>query len=172
MQVPEINCASDHTLGPKFLNLAVVAPIVTEILLNELMPFIQETYRIERGSGRTGIAAHARRPGKSLSWPAYAGNIWKIAALSPSVWWNHRVHACVSRRASMPEPRRAFWLDVGTREGPRIVDDRRNASRRVDAKSWRLGENLHYQRVEGAEHNEPHGRSVSVRSLSFCFPAG
>jgi len=38
-------------------------------------------------------------------------------------------------------------------------------------KGWRLGENLHYQRVEGAEHNEAAWAQRVRPFLEFLFPA-
>jgi len=46
----------------------------------------------------------------------------KIAALSPSVWWNSLfIHRFGSDGTVEARPR--IWLDIGTREGPRIVRD-------------------------------------------------
>ena len=64
-----------------------------------------------------------------------------------------------------------IWLDIGTREGPRIVDDVEMLRDALVHKGWRLGDNLHYERVEGAEHNEA-AWSRRVRPfLEFLFPA-
>jgi len=65
-----------------------------------------------------------------------------------------------------------IWLDVGTREGPRIVDDVEMLRDALMQKRLRLGENLHYQRVEGAEHNEAAWAQRVGPFLEFLFPAG
>jgi len=95
----------------------------------------------------------------------------KIAALSPSVWWNHRVIVRFAH-AAVPDPRPRIWLDIGTREGPRIVDDVEMLRDALVHKGWRLGENLHYQRFEGAEHNEAAWAQRVRPFLEFLFPVG
>ena len=39
-------------------------------------------------------------------------------------------------------------------------------------KGWRLGRDLHYERVEGAEHNEAAWSQRVGPVLQFLFPAG
>jgi enterochelin esterase-like enzyme len=143
-----------------------------KFLLNELMPFIQSTYRVERGPNHTGIGGSSLGGLVSLYLGLRMPDVFgKIAALSPSVWWNHRVIVRFAQ-ASMPEPRARIWLDIGTREGPRIVDDVEMLRDALMRKGWRLGENLHYQRVEGAEHNEAAWAQRVRPFLEFLFPAG
>lgn len=142
-----------------------------KFLRNELMPFIESTYRTDPGPERTGIGGSSLGGLVSL----YLGlrmpdAFGKIAALSPSVWWNHRVIVRFAQ-ASAPEPRPRIWLDIGTREGPRIVDDVEMLRDALVQKGWRLGENLHYQRVEGAEHNEAAWAQRVRPFLEFLFPA-
>lgn len=141
-----------------------------KFLLNELMPFIQAAYRVERGPWRTGIGGSSLGGLVSL----YLGlrmpeTFGKIAALSPSVWWNHRVIVRFAQ-ASVPEPRPRIWLDIGTREGQRTVDDVEMLRDALVRKGWRLDQDLHYQRVEGAEHNEAAWARRVRPFLEFLFP--
>jgi enterochelin esterase-like enzyme len=143
-----------------------------KFLLNELMPFVQSAYRVERGPGRTGIGGSSLGGLVSLYLGLRMPDVFgKIAALSPSVWWNHRVIVRFAQ-ASMPEPHPRIWLDIGTREGPRIVDDVEMLRDALMQKGWRLGENLHYRRVEGAEHNEAAWAQRVGPFLEFLYPAG
>ena len=68
-----------------------------------------------------------------------------------------------------PLPR--IWLDIGTREGPRIVEDVERFRDILLGKGWRLGDDLYYQRVEGAEHNEAAWAQRVGPFLQFLFPA-
>jgi predicted alpha/beta superfamily hydrolase len=141
-----------------------------KFLLNELMPLIESAYRVERGPERTGIGGSSLGGLLSL----YLGlrmpqTFGKIAALSPSVWWNHRVIVRFAQ-TSVPDPRPRIWLDIGTREGPRVVDDVEMLRDALVHKGWRLGEDLHYQRVEGAEHNEAAWAQRVRPFLEFLFP--
>jgi enterochelin esterase-like enzyme len=143
-----------------------------KFMLNELMPLIQSNYRVERGPLHTGIGGSSLGGLVSLYLGLRMPHVFgKIAALSPSVWWNHGVIVRFAQ-ASMPEPRPRIWLDIGTREGPRIVDDVEMLRDALVQKGWRLGENLHYQRVEGAEHNEAAWAQRVRPFLEFLFPTG
>jgi len=94
----------------------------------------------------------------------------KIAALSPSVWWNQQVIHRFARTATV-EPRPRIWLDIGTREGPRIVQDVEKFRDVLLEKGWKLGKDLHYERVEGAEHNETAWAQRVGPFLGFLYPA-
>jgi predicted alpha/beta superfamily hydrolase len=67
--------------------------------------------------------------------------------------------------------RPTIWLDIGTKEGPRIVPDVEQFRDVLLQKGWRRGEDLHYERVEGAEHNELAWSHRIPRVLHFLYPA-
>ena len=90
--------------------------------------------------------------------------------LSPSVWWNQQVIHRFAR-ATPVEPRPRIWLDIGTREGPRIVQDVEKFRDVLLEKGWKLEQDLHYERVEGAEHNEAAWAQRVGPFLRFLFPA-
>jgi predicted alpha/beta superfamily hydrolase len=143
-----------------------------KFLLEEVRPFLLGNYRVLSGAQSTGI------PGSSLGGlvSLYLGLrlphvFGKIAALSPSVWWNQRVILRFADAAPVdPLPR--IWLDIGTREGGRIVEDVERFRDILLGKGWRLGRDLHYQRVEGAEHNEAAWAQRVAPFLQFLFPGG
>jgi enterochelin esterase-like enzyme len=70
------------------------------------------------------------------------------------------------------EPRPRIWLDIGTREGAQIVRDVENFRDVLVKKGWQLGQDLYYERVEGAEHNEAAWSQRVGPVLQFLFPAG
>ncbi|HEY2461601.1 MAG TPA: alpha/beta hydrolase-fold protein [Candidatus Acidoferrum sp.] len=142
-----------------------------KFLVEELMPFIQSEYRVERGPQSTGLGGSSLGGLVSLYLGLKLPHIFgKLAALSPSVWWNQRViHRFAAGAPVDPRPR--IWLDIGTREGPRIVQDVEHFRDVLLQKGWRLGEDLHYQRVEGAEHNEAAWARRVGPFLQFLFPA-
>jgi len=95
----------------------------------------------------------------------------RIAALSPSVWWHHRViHRFAERVPLHSRPR--IWLDIGTREGPRIVEDVERYRDVLLHRGWQYERDLHYERVEGAEHNELAWARRVAPFLRFLYPAG
>ena len=68
-----------------------------------------------------------------------------------------------------PIPR--IWLDVGTREGGRTAEDVERFRDILLRKGWELERDLHYERIEGAEHNEAAWSRRVGPFLQFLFPA-
>ena len=142
-----------------------------KFLLDEVRPFVNSTYRVQDGAESTGIGGSSLGGLVSLYLGLRQPRIFgKIAALSPSVWWNERVilrFAAAAPVYSLPR----IWLDIGTREGPRIVDDVERFRDVLIAKGWQSERNLHYARIEGAEHNEAAWAQRVGPFLQFLFPA-
>ena len=143
-----------------------------KFIVHEVMPFIQREYRVLPGASNTGIGGSSLGGLLSLYVGLKLPDIFgRLAALSPSVWWNQRVIYRFAGAASPVEPRPRIWLDIGTKEGPRIVQDVEQFRDILLQKGWRLGADLHYQRVEGAEHNEAAWAARVGPFLQFLFPA-
>lgn len=141
-------------------------------LLEEVRPFILEHYRGRAEAEHTGIGGSSLGGLVSLYVGLRMPNVFgRIAALSPSVWWNERI---MMRFASAlpvnPLPR--IWLDAGTREGGRTVEDVERFRDVLIGKGWVPGKSLHYERVEGAEHNEAAWARRVGPFLQFLFPGG
>ena len=142
-----------------------------KFLLLEVMPFIQNEYRAQTSPQVTGIGGSSLGGLVSLYFGLkYPQTFGKIAALSPSVWWNQRIILRFAAAAT-PQPRPRIWLDIGTREGPKIVPDVELFRDVLVKKGWRQGEDLHYERVEGAEHNEAAWSQRVGPFLQFLYPA-
>lgn len=142
-----------------------------KFLIEEVKPFVEREYPTLPGPQQTGIGGSSLGGLVSLYLGLKHRTIFgKIAALSPSVWWNRLViHRFVK---SMPvEPRPRIWLDIGTREGPRMVQDVERFRDVLLAKGWRLGQDLLYERVEGGEHNELAWAQRVRPFLQFLYPA-
>ena len=144
------------------------------LLTHELMPWIAERYRVRSEVEATGLG------GSSLGGLAtlylglrYTEYFGRLAVLSPSVWWNSKsIITYVRKRAEEIAERPRIWLDAGSGEGQRTVEDARQLARRLAAGGWRAEENLHFEIVEGATHDET-GWARRVRPmLRFLFPAG
>jgi predicted alpha/beta superfamily hydrolase len=142
-----------------------------KFLIEEVMPFIQREYRAATDPRVTGIGGSSLGGLVSL----YFGlklprSFGKIAALSPSVWWHQRMIARFAATATV-DPRPQIWLDIGTNEGPRMVPQVEQFHDVLLRKGWREGEDLHYERVEGGEHNELAWSRRINRVLQFLYPA-
>lgn len=142
-----------------------------KFLLEEVMPFVYREYRAESDAMQTGIGGSSLGGLASLYLGLSRPDVFgKIAALSPSVWWNQRVIHKFA--ASMPvHSRPRIWLDIGTREGPRIVEDVERYRDILLQRGWQYDRDLHYERVEGAEHNEQAWARRVAPFLRFLYPA-
>jgi len=142
-----------------------------KFLLEEVRPFMKRHYRVRDIPQSTGIGGSSLGGLVSLYVGLRHPEVFgKIAALSPSVWWNERVILRFAATApARPLPR--IWLDIGTREGPRIVEDVERFRDILLAKGWQPELDLHYERVEGAEHNEAAWAQRVGPFLQFLFPA-
>jgi len=142
-----------------------------KFLIEEVKPFIDREYRTLSGSQYTGIGGSSLGGLVSLYLGLKYSHIFgKIAALSPSVWWNQQVIHRFARSAVI-EPGPRIWLDIGTREGPRIVPQVAKFRDVLLEKGWKLGHDLHYEVVEGAEHNEAAWAQRVGPFLQFLYPA-
>ncbi len=142
-----------------------------KFLIEEVKPFIEREYRTLSGSQHTGIGGSSLGGLVSLYLGLKHSRIFgRIAALSPSVWWNqHVIHRFA--KAATVEPRPRIWLDIGTREGSRIVQEVEKFRDVLLEKGWQLERDLHYERVEGAEHNEAAWAQRVRPFLQFLYPA-
>ena len=140
-------------------------------LIEEVKPFVEREYRAISGPQNTGIGGSSLGGLVSLYLGLKHSMIFgKIAALSPSVWWNQLViHRLVKSMQVNPRPR--IWLDIGTREGARIVHDVERFRDVLLGKGWQRECDLRYERVEGAEHNELAWAQRVRPFLEFLYPA-
>jgi enterochelin esterase-like enzyme len=96
----------------------------------------------------------------------------KLAVLSPSVWWNHKsILGTLNERAAGVEEKPRIWLDVGTGEGRRTVDNAEQLNRRLVSLGWKPDGDLHFERVEGGTHDEASWAKRVRPMLEFLFPA-
>jgi predicted alpha/beta superfamily hydrolase len=143
-----------------------------KFLIDELKPFIDHEYRTLGDSAHTGLGGSSLGGLVSLYVGLKFAQVFgRLGALSPSVWWNQRVMHRFAATVQV-EPRPRIWLDIGTREGPQIVSDVEKFRDVLVKKGWQIGHDLHYERVEGAEHNEAAWSQRVGPVLQFLFPAG
>jgi predicted alpha/beta superfamily hydrolase len=141
-----------------------------KFLIEEVKPFIEREYRTLSGPEKTGIGGSSLGGLVSLYLGLKLPHIFgRLAALSPSVWWNQRLMHRFAASADV-RPRPSIWLDIGTREGPRIVQDVEQFRDVLLQKGWQLGRDLHFERVEGAEHNEAAWAQRVGPFLHFLYP--
>ena len=145
-------------------------PLYGRLLVDELKPLIDASFRTLPGPENTGLAGSSLGGLISLSlgldYPQIFG---KLGVLSPSVWWNNReILARVASKAPTPRPR--IWLDIGMAEGLRHLRDTDLLFHRLQARGWQDDVNLRYLRVPGGLHDEDAWARRFDLVLEWLFP--
>jgi predicted alpha/beta superfamily hydrolase len=151
------------------------ADLYGRMLVEELKPFIDATYRTRKGAQHTGVGGSSLGGLVSLYLALKYPNVFgRVAVVSPSVWFAERyiVHYV---EALPKKPKVRVWLDIGTKEGrtPDEVKQGLNNARLLKdtlvKKGWKLGKDLKYLEAEGAEHNESAWAARVELILEFLF---
>jgi len=167
---------SEYTPAPDQKYKGGQADLYGRMLVEELKPFIDRTYRTLPGPQHTGLGGSSLGGLVSLylglKYPTVFG---RLAVVSPSVWFaDHHIVRYVE--ASQSKGKTRIWLDIGTREGANVEDAQRSVSdarllkETLIKKGWKSGTNLGYFEAEGAEHNERAWAARVERILEFLFP--
>lgn len=152
------------------------ADLYGRMLVEELKPFIDRTYRTRRSAKDTGLAGSSLGGlvslYLSLKYPHVFG---RVAVVSPSVWFaNQHIVGFVAALPKKPNVR--IWMDIGTREGKnpeeaqQTVAGARLLYKTLVKKGWKPGQDLAYLEAQNAEHNEPAWAARVGSILTFLFP--
>lgn len=141
------------------------------LIVEELMPFIDRTYATARGPSRTGLGGSSLGGLISLYLGLRHPDVFsRLALMSPSVWWDRRVILKDVRRCRIDAKPRV-WVDIGTGEGRRAVDDARLLVAGMLHAGWRLDDDLRYSEHADAEHRESAWAARVGLMLEYLFPA-
>lgn len=145
------------------------ADLYGKFLIDELMPFIESHYRIRTEPRNTGLGGSSLGGLVSLYLGMkYLGRFGKLAVMSPSVWWGNRtILDYIPGTFRTPRPR--IWLDIGTAEGHRTVEDARLLNETLIKRGWREGAELKYVEAPGAAHTESAWAERVPAMLRFLF---
>jgi predicted alpha/beta superfamily hydrolase len=148
------------------------AALYSRMLIEEIKPFIESEYRVRRGSANTGLGGSSLGGLVTLFVGLRSPEVFGgLAVLSPSVWWNRRwILGFVSR--SRVEMRPRIWLDAGSAESQRAEEDARLLHGALITKGWQPELDLHFQVIEGGQHNEAAWAQRVGPFLKYLFPAG
>jgi predicted alpha/beta superfamily hydrolase len=140
------------------------------LLIEELKPLVDATYRTRGDAVNTGIGGSSLGGLISLYLALERPDVFgKVAAMSPSVWWDQCSILARLKRA-VPRPALKIWVDTGSHEGGYQVRDAGMLVRQMQRQGWRTGVDLEYFLAEGAEHNERAWAARFDRVLRFLFP--
>ena len=138
-------------------------------LIEELKPFIDRTYRTRPEKEATGLCGSSLGGLASLLlgfW--YPETFSRIAALSPSIWWDDcLLYRLVEEMEFVPRGCR-LWLDTGTHEeGWERAAHLRDL---LAERDWRLYDELYYSEIPGAEHTEAAWAARFESVLRYLYP--
>lgn len=140
------------------------------LLVESIKPFIDRRYRTLPDSANTGVAGSSLGGLMTLHLGlAYPGVFKRLAALSPSIWWNGR-EMLARAQALTSKPRFRLWLDAGTREGEEVLRDTRALRDALLARGMVLGDDLAYLEADGGSHDERSWAGRVEGVLRFLFP--
>ena len=142
------------------------------MIIEELKPLIDRTYRSRPDAASTGIGGSSLGGLVSLHLGfTHPAVFTKIAALSPSVWWGRKAILKTIREARSKPPIR-LWVDMGTAEGRKGLEDARLLKAALVGLGFSPGGDLHYAEYEGATHTEESWAERVGPMLTWLFPAG
>lgn len=140
------------------------------MLVEELKPFVDRTYRTLPGPQHTGLGGSSLGGLLSIYLGLqYTGLFWRLAVLSPSVWWDDRFILRRARLLAHKSPAR-IWLSAGTAEGEGVVEGVAALRDVLVRKGWREGDDLAFHVNEGGRHDEATWAGEMEAVLRFLFP--
>jgi predicted alpha/beta superfamily hydrolase len=145
------------------------ADLYGRLLIEEVKPFIDRTYRTRPEPLHTGLGGASFGGLVSLylglKHPDVFGN---ILAVSPSVQWDD--HAVLKIVAALPAktPQR-IWTDMGTLEGDVALGAVRRLREALLAKGWKRGSDFQYLEQENGQHDEITWASRVEPMLRFLY---
>lgn len=141
------------------------------MIIDELKPLIDRTYRTRVDRDSTGVAGSSLGGLVSLHLAFHHPAVFsRAAALSPSVWWDRKA-ILKTIRESRSRPKLRLWVDMGTAEGRRGLDDARLLKAALVGLGFVEGVDLHYAEYEGATHSEQAWSKRVGPMLEWLFPA-
>jgi predicted alpha/beta superfamily hydrolase len=163
-RVDEYTPTGDHKLGGGH------ADDYGRMIIEELKPLIDRTYHTRADAAHTGIAGSSLGGLVSLYLGFTHPRVFtRIAALSPSVWWGRKA-ILKTIRESRSKPDLRLWVDMGTAEGRRGLDDARLLKAALVGLGFSAAD-LHYAEYEGATHSEQAWSERVGPMLEWLFPA-
>jgi predicted alpha/beta superfamily hydrolase len=124
------------------------------LIIEEIKPFIDDTYRTLPDPQHTGMAGSSLGGLVTLYLGLKRPDVFsRLGVMSPSVWWDRRAVLRTVRDAK-PKPRLRIWVDMGMREGRQHLENARLLKAGLLKAGWTDGDDLHYEEFAGGTHRE------------------
>jgi predicted alpha/beta superfamily hydrolase len=145
-------------------------PKYGRFLVEELKPFIDETYRTRPDADSTGVGGSSLGGLATMALGLWFPNVFRrLIVMSPSIWWDDKIiHEMVEELDDEVRPPLKIWLDTGTAEEE--WENARGLRDRLVEKGWRLHDDLHYVEDVGAAHTEGAWAHRLEAALRFLYP--
>jgi predicted alpha/beta superfamily hydrolase len=151
------------------------ADVYGRMLIEELKPFIDDTYRTQRSANFTGIGGSSLGGLLALHMGFKRPDVFsRVAAMSPSIWWAGR--AILREAAALPArlPIR-IWLDAGRREGKYTLANTQAMQDVLRKKGWQKNRraawaDFRYLEAPRARHDEFSWGARFDKVLKFLYP--
>lgn len=142
------------------------------MLLKEIHPWVARRYRLRKGRQHTAIGGASLGALVSLTLAMEHTTVFgKVAALSPSLWWNQEaIFSWMTKAATRTTQRPRLWLDMGEQEGASHVARLHRFRDHLLADGWRPPETLHMHIEPEAAHHESHWSARLNAVLHYLFP--
>ena len=146
------------------------ADLYGRFLIEELKPFVDANYRTRPQRAQTALGGSSLGGLVSMYLGLTRPDVFgRLAVMSPSVWWGG---GAILREvdALWTKPATRVWLDTGTAEGGRTVENARRLRDALVKRGWELDGDLCYHEAAGAQHNEAAWAARVEPMLRFLFP--
>jgi predicted alpha/beta superfamily hydrolase len=146
-------------------------PKYGRLIVEELKPFIDQRYRTKPEREHTGIGGSSLGGLASLLLGLHHSETFsRIAAVSPSLWWDQGVaYRLIQNLKRKPASR--IWLDMGTKESSNGVASVRLMRDLLIELGWRLRADLFYHEARGGKHSEADWAKRVGMILRKLYPA-
>lgn len=139
-------------------------------IVEELKPFIDWQYRTKPEQEFTGIGGSSLGGLAALLLGLHHSEVFsRVAAVSPSLWWDHGVAYRLIQNLKRKPPVRV-WLDMGTREGRGGVASIRLMRDLLVNYGWKLRSDLFCHEIRGGRHTEGDWARRIGRILVKLYP--
>lgn len=147
---------------------------LAKLIVDEVIPALKKKAKLDLAGSKTGIAGSSM--GGLAAFHLYLRHperFGRIAAISPSFWWNGNSSAAAVRGRSKLAPPARLWIDIGSREGDGRAPIKNVESVAAALRSKGFKEAGFKVVIEpGGRHNEPSWRARLPRILAFLYPPG
>lgn len=162
----------------------------TQFILNELLPYIEERFRVVTQPDSRAIAGFSLGGLSALDIAWNHSEVFsKVGVFSGSLWWRSRAYEegyddendrimHVQIRKSSQKPALKFWLEAGTddekddRNNNGIIDaidDTLDLMKELEAKGYQSGADFVYEEVMGGQHNPETWGAIMPAFLKWAF---